>query len=486
MKIYNTISRSIETFVPLKKNKIGIYCCGPTVYNFAHIGNMRTYVFEDVLRRTFEGLGYDVKHVMNITDVGHLQSDEDSGDDKMSLAAKREKKSPWDIAKVYESHFFRHCEMLGIRRPHIVCRATEHIPDIISMVQSLCDKGYAYESSGNIYFDVSKFAEYAAFAKLQMGSQRATERVTIDTNKRNQADFCLWFSNSKFPNQIMKWNSPWGKGFPGWHIECSAMSAKYLGKEFDIHCGGVDHIPVHHTNEIAQSNCCHDNSSVRYWMHGEFLTVASDNASARTAEDGAHNKMSKSAGNFLTVDTLVDNGFSPLVYRYFLLCCHYRSELTFSFHALKKAEKAYLGLVDKIQEWQRELEGNEYLTTDDSAQPYLDEFWEAMSNDLKTPDALQVLWKVTRSNSLKTEQKLNLLLAFDMILGLGFDEVGRGQLTVEEMGLITERNTARANGDWVESDRIRDQLLEQGIHLKDAKTGTTWSRTKPKQKANSA
>lgn len=276
MKIFNTASRTIEPLKPQKENHIGLYCCGPTVYNFAHIGNLRTYVFEDVLRRTLEGLGYQVKHVMNITDVGHLQSDADEGDDKMSLAAARERKSPWDIAKYYEANFFRHTQMLGITQPHVICRATEHIQEIIDMVSVLCDKGYAYESQGNVYFEVSKFPEYADFAKLQLDAQQATERVTEDTNKRHPADFCLWFSNSKYPNQIMKWDSPWGNGFPGWHIECSAMAAKYLGETFDIHCGGVDHIPVHHTNEIAQSNCAHGKQAVRYWMHGAFLTVESE------------------------------------------------------------------------------------------------------------------------------------------------------------------------------------------------------------------
>lgn len=475
MKIYNTATRTIEPFVPLEDKKVGIYCCGPTVYNFAHIGNMRTYVFEDILRRTFEGLGYEINHVMNITDVGHLQSDADDGDDKMSLAAAREQKSPWDIAKAYEGHFFRHAELLGIKRPNIVCRATEHIQEIIDMVQTLLDKGYAYEANGNVYFEVEKFPEYAEFAKLQLSAQQATERVAEDPNKRHQTDFCLWFSNSKYPNQIMKWHSPWGEGFPGWHIECSAMAAKYLGDVFDIHCGGVDHIPVHHTNEIAQSNCAYEKKCVRYWMHGEFLTVDSSN------DDGGADKMAKSAGNFLTVDSLIEKGFSPLAYRYFLLCGHYRGALRFSFDALEESEKSYRALLDKVQTWQVSTEGGQQSDSavSEVEQNHLDAFWDALSNDLRTPAAIQILWNVARAKELSDAHKLRLFLQFDAVLGLGFAQTARGELDEDALALLKAREQARAAKDWAESDRLRDALLARGIQVKDTPEGSVWSRVSP-------
>lgn len=467
MKIYNTASRVVEKFTPIKEGAVGIYACGPTVYNYAHIGNMRTYIFEDILRRVFEKLDFNVNHVMNITDVGHLQSDADSGDDKISLAASRENKSPWDIAREYETAFFRHCEALRIKRPHIVCRATEHIKEIIAMIESLVAKGYAYERKGNVYFSVSKFEKYSQFAKLRLDAQQSTDRVSEDRNKENQADFSLWFSNSKYPNQIMKWDSPWGEGFPGWHIECSAMSSKYLGEKFDIHCGGIDHIPVHHTNEIAQSDCCHGSKTVNYWMHGAFLTINSD-------------KMSKSNNTFYTVDTIRDMGFSPLSYRYLVLTSHYRNELNFDFNLLKEAEKSYNKLQDKINEWLT-CSAEEKTNDNDGVflkQKYLDQFWHAIENDLHTPAALGIAWTVARSRKLSANHKLSLFEEFDQIFGLDLLSISERILTIEEEELLNLRNEAREKKDWVESDRIRDELLKRNIVLKDGKEGTTWSKLK--------
>jgi len=468
MKIFNTATRNLETFTPLQTGKVGLYTCGPTVYHYAHIGNMRTYVFEDILRRTLERLGYDVNHVMNITDVGHLQSDADSGDDKMSLAAAREKKSPWDIARFYEDEFFRHAQMLGIQRPHIICRATEHIPEMIAMVEKLIHKGFAYEAGGNIYFDVSKFSRYPDFARLNMTGQQSTERVDFDSFKRNQADFALWFSQSKFPNQIMKWGSPWGEGFPGWHIECSAMAMKYLGERIDIHCGGIDHIPVHHTNEIAQSECCvdHDHAWVNYWMHGAFLTV----------DKG---KMSKSKGDILTVDTLVTDGFNPLSYRYLLLTSHYRGELRFSYDTLASAESAYKNLYEKVQEWQAQ-NGDIPVQKTSASEKYADAFWQAMREDLHCPRALSVAWSVARADDLSMSEKLGLFKEFDSIFGLGLFAAEGHVLSADEQKLVNQREEARNRKDWKESDRLRDELLNtHGIQIRDTKAGLEWVRTIP-------
>ena len=465
MKIYNTATRQIEDIVPLEEGKVKLYTCGPTVYHYSHIGNMRTYVFEDVLRRTLKGLGYDVNHVMNITDVGHLQSDADTGEDKMSLAVAREKKSPWDIARYYEDAFFRHAQMLGIERPDIVCRATDHIPEMIAMVETLIRKGFAYESGGNVYFDVARFPRYPEFARLNMTGQQATDRVDFDSLKRSQADFALWFSQSKFPNQVMKWDSPWGEGFPGWHIECSAMAMKYLGERIDIHCGGIDHIPVHHTNEIAQSECCvdHEHAWVNYWMHGAFLTVDKE-------------KMSKSKGDVLTVDKLAEDGFNPLSYRYLLLTTHYRGELRFNYDVLKAAEGAYKTLFEKAQEWRAETPDENGLSS--KAQEYRKAFWDAMRNDLHSPQALSVAWNVARADDIGNRDKLTLFRQFDSVFALGLFAGQAHALSAKEQELLDQREVSRLRKDWKESDRLRDVLLkDHGVQIRDTKDGVEWVRT---------
>jgi cysteinyl-tRNA synthetase len=459
LQLFNTASCTLEAFRPITPGKVGLYTCGPTVYHYAHIGNLRTYVFEDILRRALERWNYDVEHVMNITDVGHLQSDADSGDDKMALAASREQKSPWEIAKFYEDEFFRHAHMLRIKRPTIVCRATDHIAEMIAMIEKLAHNGYAYVSQGNVYFDVAKFGRYTEFAGLKLDAQTQSGRVEYDDRKRNQTDFALWFSQSKFPNQIMKWDSPWGVGFPGWHIECSAMASKYLGEHFDIHCGGIDHIPVHHTNEIAQSECCHGHKWVNYWLHGEFLNVDAG-------------KMSKSKGDTLTVDTLVADGYDPLDYRYLLLTAHYRSELRFSYAALSQARTAHQNLRERMREWKA---APAEAAIGREAQSLRNKFWDAVANDLHMPTALAVAWATARSEALLPGEKFALWEEFDTVFGLGLSEHRRRELSAEQAALLKEREAARTEKNWAESDRLREVLAVQGIQVKDTKTGTDWS-----------
>lgn len=463
ISFYNTLTRSKELFKPIVPGRVKLYACGPTVYNYFHIGNIRTYVFEDVLHRALEKAGYAVTHVMNVTDVGHLQSDADEGDDKMALASAREQKSPWDIAKFYEAVFFKHAGMVNVQRPDVVCRATEHIPEMIEMVKTLLDKGYAYESGGNVYFDITKFDRYSEFARLKLEEQTATDRVETDERKRNQADFALWFSVSKYPNQIMQWDSPWGRGFPGWHIECSAMATKYLGEHIDIHCGGIDHINVHHTNEIAQSECCFDHKWVNVWMHGEFLNI-----------DGA--KMSKSLNNFITVDTLVENGFGPLDYRYLLFTTHYRSSLKFSFDTLTSAHNTLHGLKQRVQGWLGE--GHQPAAQwSAAAQAYADRFWAHVFDDLHMPMALTVMWEALKDDGLNAADKLALLQDFEDVLALDLFKADERSLSAEQEALIAARDAARKAKNWAESDRLRDELQQLGVLVEDTPQGSKWKLT---------
>lgn len=461
IQLYNTRLRRKEDFVPLQAGKAGIYCCGPTVYHYAHIGNLRSYIFEDLLRRTFARAKYDVQHVMNVTDVGHLQSDADDGEDKMMLAQKREGKSPWDIARFYEEAFFADCARLEILKPHVVARATEHIHEMIAMVETLVDKGFAYKGAGaqpNIYFDTQKFGAYRDFARL-VEDPGAQARVDEDAAKRHPSDFVLWFTleGSKYPNQIMQWDSPFGRGFPGWHIECSAMAMKYLGPRIDIHCGGIDHIPVHHTNEIAQSECCTGHQWVNVWLHNEFLLV----------DQG---KMSKSSGDFLTLQKLMDEGYRPMHYRYLCLTAHYRGQLRFSYESLDQARAAYDTLCHKAEEYRS-------LGIVQAASPRAKEAVArldgAMRDDLNAPVALAVLWDVMRGDYTPAEQ-LFVLDAADSALGLGGCTLDRPELTPAAQDLITARDAARRAKDWPQSDALRDALAALGIGLKDRPEGSSW------------
>ncbi len=458
LTLFNTLSRKVEPFKPITAGHVKLYACGPTVYNFSHIGNLRTYIFEDILRRTLEYNGYSVEHVMNVTDVGHLESDADLGCDKMELAAKREAKSPWDIARFYEQAFFKDIEKLHIKMPTIICRATEHIKEMQEFIKELEKKGYAYTVDGNVYYRIEKFPTYADFSRRNLADLLEGARVEVDPRKENPLDFVLWFSNSKYPHQIMKWDSPWGVGFPGWHIECSAMASKYLGDHFDIHCGGIDHISIHHTNEIAQSEAKFGKKWVNYWLHGEFLVLQKE-------------KMSKSTGNFLTLTSLTDMGYDPLHYRYLCLGAHYRSQLFFSFEALDGARNAFESLKNRVLSFKLNPEKPKNLARKNEL---CSAFFSAMNNDLDTPIALSVVWETMKDQSLSNIEKLELLRAFDVILGLDIDSFCPPKLSDTHMTLIGEREVARKNKDWAKADQLRDLLLKDGICVKDTKDGTQW------------
>jgi cysteinyl-tRNA synthetase len=459
VRLYDTLSRGIRDFEPIEPGKVRLYTCGPTVYGYAHIGNLRTYVFEDVLRRTLESSGYDVTHVMNVTDVGHLESDADEGEDKMVIASRRERRSPWEIARYYETAFFEDCAALAIRPPHIVARATEHIDDMIDFVVELQKLGYAYEADANVYFDIAKYPPYPELAGLRLDKLQEGARVEVDHRKRNPLDFVLWFSQSKFPNQIMRWPSPWGVGFPGWHIECSAMASKYLGDRIDIHCGGIDHIPVHHTNERAQSEARFGHRWVNTWMHSEFLLMGEE-------------KMAKSSGQVMRLQVLTDAGFDPVHFRYLCLGARYRSALRFSMEALQGARNAVEGLKDRVIAWK--LAPGRGPGDAEAGEAYRQQFWEAMRNDLDTPVALSVLWGMAKDPSIGSSRKLELLLEFDRVLGLGVDEFRQRDLEPEAMEQIRRREEARSRGDWAEADRIREDLRRSRIEVRDTRDGSQW------------
>lgn len=462
--IYNTLTRKKEELIPIEEGKIRLYTCGPTVYNFAHIGNLRTYIFEDVLKKSLKYAGYDVRHVMNITDVGHLESDGDSGEDKMALGAEREKKTVWEIARFYEDAFLKDCEKLNIERPTIVSRATEHIEDMIKLIRILEEKEFTYEANGNIYYSIDKFKDYNKLANLSMKELEAGSRVDIDPHKRNPLDFVLWFTNSKFTNQIMQWDSPWGKGFPGWHLECSAMSIKYLGERIDIHCGGVDHIPVHHTNEIAESEGALGHKWVNYWMHGEFLVLNNE-------------KMSKSSGDFLTLSKLIEKGYSPLDYRYFCMQSRYRKQLLFNYENLTEAQKSLKKLRNKIANIAGSRTNDEKIH-EDKIKNYKDKFSEEISDDLNLPNAFTVLFHVIKDDTLNNSEKIVIIEDFDTVFSLQLVNKVNGERNDADdkwiQQLISERNDARGNKDWKRADEIRETLLKNNIELIDSKEGTTW------------
>lgn len=463
IKLYNTLTRQKEEFVPIKKNNVGIYTCGPTVYWYAHIGNLRTYIFEDVLKRMFLYNDYKVKHVMNITDVGHLTSDSDSGEDKMLIGARREGKSIWEIAKFYEDAFFKDCTKLNILKPETICKATDHVKDMIKLIQRLEHNNMTYVANGNVYYDISKFKPYGKLALLKLEDLKAGARIEIDSHKRNPHDFVLWFTRSKFHEQEMKWPSPWGVGYPGWHIECSAMSMKYLGDHFDIHCGGIDHIPVHHTNEIAQSEGATGQKWVNYWMHSEFL-VNHDNT-----------KMSKSSGEILTLDALSRKGFTPVEYRYLCLNTHYKTPLAFSHEAMTSAKNAFENLKDKILEYKK---SDREIVNTGHIDKYRAEFLEAVSDDLNTPVALSIMWAVIKDKDLNEREKYLLLLDFDRVFGLGLEKLEHEDVIVPEevMSVVRERERARRNKDFKKSDQLRDVIKMMGFHVDDTGNGPRLKR----------
>ena len=458
MKLYNTLTRQLEEFKPIVEGKVGMYCCGPTVYSYAHIGNLRTYLNEDFLHRTLVRAGYDVHHVMNITDVGHLTSDEDTGEDKMLKAAEKEKMDVLALARKYENFFFDEEKDLNIIRPRTVCRATEHVQDMIDFVKKLEEKGLAYVSGGNVYFDTVKFGHYGELSWKDISGLQHGARVEEDTNKRNPTDFVLWFTSSKFENQILQWDSPWGRGYPGWHIECSVMSSKYLGEYIDIHCGGIDHIPVHHENEKAQSEGCFGHKWVNYWVHNAFLQLKDI-------------KMSKSLGNILTVPALKEKGYNPLAYRYLALTAHYRSELQFTWETLDAAQTALNNLKTRIIEIKKDLSG---MVDEAKKTELLGKFDAAIFNDMATPQALAVMWETLKDSSINNTTKWAVLSEMDAVLGLKMDEMQEESYMpdAEVQALLNARKEARAAKDWAKSDEIRDALKAKGLMVKDLPDGS--------------
>ena len=480
MKLYNSLSHRKEEFVPNEPGKVKMYTCGPTVYHFAHIGNLRSYIMEDVLEKYLRYTGYDVTRVMNITDVGHLSSDADTGEDKMLKGAKREHKTVMEIAKFYTDAFFADCAKLNIKTPDVVQPATGCIDDFIKVITRLLDTGYAYIAGGNVYFDTSKLERYYVFQDFDQEDLAVgvREDVEADANKRNKADFVLWFTKSKFEDQALKWDSPWGVGYPGWHIECSCISMKYLGEYLDIHCGGIDNAFPHHTNEIAQSEAYLGHKWCNYWFHVHHLNTN-------------HGKMSKSSGEFLTVSLLEEKGYDPLIYRLFCLQSHYRKTLVFSYENLDNAAKAYRKLVDKIAA----LDPKDAAPVDAEAETTLREkFKAALDNDLNTALAVTSLYDVLKAKT-SDSTKLAMLSEIDSVLGLGLltaaekaraakpkaaagqTEAVFGEGDPEIDALVLRRQQARKEKNWAEADRIRDELTNMGITLVDTKEGVHWSRS---------
>ena len=472
MELYNSLSRKKEVFKENVPGKVSMYTCGPTVYHFAHIGNLRSYIMEDVLEKHFRYSGYDVKRVMNITDVGHLSSDADTGEDKMVKGAKRENKTVMDIAKFYTDAFFADCEKLNIKVPDVVEPATNCIAEFINMVEGLIEKGYAYLAGGNVYFDTSKLDEYYVFNKhdsdeLMVGVREGVEE---DTNKRNKNDFVLWFTKSKFEEQALKWDSPWGVGYPGWHIECSAISLKHLGERLDIHCGGIDNAFPHHTNEIAQSEAFVGHKWCNYWFHVLHLNTISG-------------KMSKSKGEFLTVSLLEEKGYNPLAYRFFCLQSHYRKQLVFSYENLDVAATAYEKLLKKIAAL-NPVEGDELDMA--AVEKHPASFKSALDNDINTSLAVTAVYDVLKEKT-NDKTKIYLLNDFDKVLSLDLVE-GAKKLTEKKEEAVDDdfskyveeqlalRAQAKKEKNWAEADRIRDELTAQGIKILDTPQGAKWSR----------
>ncbi len=511
LKLFNTMGHKIEEFKPIKPGFAGFYGCGPTVYNYAHIGNLRAYVFLDILDKTLTYLGYDIKHVMNITDVGHLTGDNDDGTDKMVKTAEERHQSVLEVAKFYTDAFMKDIDALNIRRPDVVCKATEHIDDMIELIKKLEENGHTYMAGGNLYYDISTFPNYCELANLKIEELVAgagkRKVAVIDENKRNPGDFVLWFTKSKFEDQAMVWDSPWGRGYPGWHIECSAMSMKYLGKHFDIHTGGIDHVPVHHTNEIAQAEGSFSEDErkagrwVNYWLHNEFLIL----------EGG---KMSKSSGNFITLQTqlppekgysLKEKGYEPLDYRFFLLGGHYRKPLVYSLTGMDSAKNGRAALNQRVAKLIQKANSEEKigLTAENfseilskiepSVKDNLDRFKEGLENDLATPIALSAMQKESAGKGRRASEALAAIFRMDGVLSL--DVVKNAFAAIESQKcesdvdshegdpeadeinkLVLERTEAKKNRDFSAADKIRDDLAARGITIIDTPSGPTWKR----------
>lgn len=461
VKLFNALTRRTEVLKPIRPPQVGIYTCGPTVYQFAHIGNLRTYIFEDLLRRVLDFNGFAVTHVMNITDVGHLTSNADEGEDKMELSARAQRKSAWELAEFYTQAFLNDVERLNILHPHVMPKATEHIPEQIALTQKLEQKGFTYRTNDGIYFDISKFPNYGRLSGQRLVEKAAGARVEVNPEKRHPADFALWKFTPAGVQRQMEWESPWGRGFPGWHLECSAMSAKYLGQPFDIHCGGVDHISVHHPNEMAQSEAAEGKPLANYWLHGEFMLV-----------DGR--RMGKSEGNAYLITDLIQKGFDPLSFRYLCLNTHYRIPLNFTWDGLAGAQRALSRLHEQIRNYRSEglrAEEGQLLAEPRRA------FIEAVNDDLNLPEALGVSWTMLRSGA-SPAQKLATLLEFDRVLGLRLGEVGPEALEIppEVQALVAQREAARTRRNFKEADRLRARIQALGFEVEDTGKGPKLKR----------
>ncbi len=453
LKLFNTLSRKIEDFVPLEKEKVGLYTCGPTVYDYTHIGHLRKYINDDILKKVLRANGFKVRHVMNITDVGHLTSDSDSGDDKMEKGAKESGRTVWEVARFFEEYFFKSVNTVNVERADIVCRATEHIGAQIKLIKALEKNGLTYTTAHAVYFDVTKFPNYGQLSKQNLEDKETGARsdVFVDKSKKHPADFALWFfTTGHFKDHTMKWNSPWGEGFPGWHIECSAMSMEYLGQSFDIHTGGIDHIPVHHENEIAQAEGATGKQFVKYWVHHDFVNIDKE-------------KMSKSKKNFLKVDEVTEKGFDPLSLRYLYLTGHYRSEMAFSFESLSASQAAFFKLREEVRAWE---------SPGEVVAQYWQKFIEAANDDLNLPKALAVVWELVKAD-IPSGDKSATLLEMDKILSLGLNEYIGKKVEVPEkiQKLIEAREKAREEKDFKKSDELRKEIKDLGYEIEDSSSG---------------
>jgi len=459
LKLYNTLTRKKEDFKPLNDKRVGIYTCGPTVYWYAHIGNMRTYISEDILKRVLEFNGFKVKHVMNITDVGHLVSDADTGEDKMEKGAKREGKTAWVIAQFYTEAFKKDLKLLNIKEPDIWIKATDTIKEQIDLIKILEKKGFTYQITDGIYFDTKKLKTYGALWGKKQKKLKAGARVEMVKGKKNLTDFALWKLTPKGVKRQMEWDSPWGKGFPGWHTECVVMSIKELGIPFDIHCGGIDHIPIHHTNEIAQAEAAYNKIFARYWMHGEFLVLKED-------------KMAKSKGNVFLINDLIKKGFNPLAFRYLCLNSRYNSQLTFSFEALISSHNALDNLYQRVLEIKTNntAKGKEY-------DKYLKEFKDIINDDLNTPEALALMWNILKDKKVSNQDKYLLALEFDKVFGLNLKDLKQEEIPMAMQKLAEEREVYRKKGDWKTADEIRNKFKQLGYSIEDTDTGPKIKRS---------
>lgn len=463
MRIYNSLTRKVEEFEPVNPPNVGMYTCGMTVYDYAHIGHGRKYVTDDILRRTLTLLGYKVKHVQNVTDVGHLVSDADEGEDKMEKGSRKFGETVWEVADFFTKNFYESMDKLNILRPDVIAKATDNVPEQIELIKKIMANGYAYDTPEAVYFEVSKFKDYGSLLGQKIEDKRQAVRTEVNTgeHKKNPADFVLWFKQvGRFENHIMHWSSPWGEGFPGWHIECSAISMKYLGEEVDIHTGGEDHLSVHHPNEIAQSEAATGKRPfVKYWVHTAFLTV-----------DGV--KMSKSLGNFYTIDDVIKKGYDPIALRYFYLSAHYKKPLNFTWEALSGAQNALTKLRTQIQSLKSQ--GDRSVLSEEKEKKideYRNQFVEAISDDLNMPRALAVVWEILKSN-IPSSDKYDLAISFDEVLGLQLNnpviQSASSSITPEIEKKLKEREELRKAGKFEEADKIRDEIVKMGYTVSDA------------------